>query len=71
MSFFMSNARRNPKEEARYKKEVMIMTRALRADGQNNSGMFFLTCRVCTVLDYTIGKSKLNMTRGWVGVVLR
>ena len=48
----MSNARRNPKEEARYKKEVMI-----RAD--------WCCSGMRTIIEYrlvTVGQSQLYMT---------
>ena len=51
MSFFMSNARRNPKEEARYKKEVMT--------GE-------LTGWLDYIVGVGVGQSELYMTGGWV-----
>ena len=69
MSFFMSNARRNPKEEARYKKEVIKRPgNCGLIDPLTCWPMFFLNfrARLELELDGTVGLSKLEMTRGVV-----
>ena len=38
MSFFMSNARRNPKEEARYRKEVILVEQTLSTNNEVGDG---------------------------------